>query len=140
MSAVSAGGVITLTAQIKQNAVVGTIVPCNIKWSTTVAAQNEVIIPISEMWLLTDCYVTSKANGGEDQDAQLRFKKDSDRLMDTSEILVTVVTSSNARPNGLHGNLQYEGGTHMQVEATNNVQTDQANRNIRAYCPFEKMG
>ena len=139
MSAVSAGGTITLTAAFVANAEVGTIVPCNIKWTTTVAAENEVIIPISEMWLLTDCYVTSAANGGGDFDAQLRFKKDSDRLMDTSEILKTVVTSSNARPNGLHGNLQYEGGTHMQVEATNNVKHTSA-ANIRAYCPFEKMG
>ena len=139
MSAVSAGGTITLTATIPNASPIGTIVPCNIKWSTTVAAQNEVIVPISEMWLLTDCYVTSTSNGGGQADAQLRFKKDSDRLMDTSEILTTVVTSSNARPNGLHGNLQYEGGTHMQVEATNNVLTDAA-RSIRAYCPFEKMG
>ena len=139
MSAVSAGGTITLAAAFTANVPVGTIVPCNIKWSTTVSAENEVIIPISEMWLLTDCYVTSATNAGDQADVQLRFKKDSDRLMDTSEILGTVLTSSNARPNGLHGNLQYEGGTHMQVEATNNVQTT-AIRNIRAYCPFEKMG
>ena len=140
MSAVSAGGTITLTAAFTNGAPVGTIVPCNIKWSTTVSAENEVIIPISEMWLLTDCYVTSATNAGDQADVQLRFKKDSDRLMDTSEILGTVLTSSNARPNGLHGNLQYEGGTHMQVEATNNVQTNVADRSIRAYCPFEKMG
>ena len=139
MSAVSAGGVITLTADFTASAPVGTIVPCNIKWSTTVSAENEIIIPISEMWLLTDCYVTSIGNAGNDVDCQLRFKKDSDRLMDTSEILATVVTSYNARPNGLHGNLQYEGGTHMQVEATNNVLSTTA-RKIRAYCPFEKMG
>ena len=139
MSAVSAGGTITLTAAFGASAPIGTIVPCKIKWSTTVSAENEVIIPISEMWLITDCYVTSNANAGDTADVQLRFKKDSDRLMDTSEILITVLTTSNARPNGLHGNLQYEGGTHMQVEATNNVQTD-STENIRAYCPFEKMG
>jgi len=139
LSAVSAGGTISLTATIKNTSPIGTIVPCNIKWSTTISAENEVIIPISEMWLITDCYVTSAANGGGTADVQLRFKKDSDRLMDTSEILGTVVTTFNARPNGLHGNLQYEGGTHMQVEATNNVQHTSA-ANIRAYCPFEKMG
>ena len=139
MSAVSAGGTITLTATFATNVPVGTIVPCNIKWSTTVSAENEVIIPISEMWLITDCYVTSNTNAADPLDVQLRFKKDSDRLMDTSEILVTVLTTANARPNGLHGNLQYEGGTHMQVEATNNVQNNTAPK-VRAYCPFEKMG
>ena len=140
MSAVSAGGTISISGTFSANAVIGTIVSSSIKWTTTVSAQNEVIIPISEMWLITDCYVTSAANGGGSADVQLRFKKDNDRLMDTSEILATVLTTANARPNGLHGNLQYEGGTHMQVEATNNVAVGGSNQAYKAYCPFEKMG
>ena len=140
MSAVSAGGTISISGTFKANSVIGTIVASSIKWTTTVAAQNEVIIPISEMWLITDCYCTTAANAGDTDDIQLRFKKDNDRLMDTSEILATVLTSSNARPNGLHGNLQYEGGTHMQVEGTNNNTIGGSDNAYKAYCPFEKMG
>ena len=140
MSAVSAGGTISVSGTFAANAPIGTIVASSIKWTTTVTAQNEVIIPISEMWLITDCYCTSAGNAGGTSDVQLRFKKDNDRLMDTSEILGTVLTSSNARPNGLHGNLQYEGGTHMQVEGTNNVVAASGNLTYKAYCPFEKMG
>ena len=133
----SAGGNLQLSCAFANAAPVGTVVPMDLVWSARIGSQKEIIIPTSEEWLLVDLFCTSAANAGTDVVPAVEFKKDNDRLLDTSQLLSTVVVTSNQRPNGLHGNLSYEGGSHMSAQAVS-TEVPQAARNVKAVAPYEK--
>lgn len=135
----AAGGNIRVTATIPNATPAGRIIAASLQWTPVIPAAAEIIIPTQELWLLKDCYVTSDANAGGQTNPVLNIKKDNDRLLDTSEILNVVNVTSAQRPNGLHANLQFEGGTHMTIEAVIGVAATAA-RAISAIVPFEKSG
>ena len=135
----AAGGNIRITGSVPDASAGGTIVQANLQWTPRVAAAAEIIIPTSELWLLTDLYVNSTANAGAETDPQINFYKDNDRLLDSSHYLLSVLVTSNQRPNGLHGNLQFEGGSHMSATFLTSVLST-AVRPIAALAPYEKSG
>lgn len=135
----AAGGNIEVSATAANGAAAGTIYAADLQWNPRLSSVKEIIIPISESWMLTDLYAASAVDAGTDTNPQLEFRKDNDRLLDTSQRLALVIVTSNQRPNGLHGNLLYEGGSHM----TSNVITTAAaaaERSIKAIAPYEKSG
>ena len=135
----AAGGNIQLTAAIANAAPAGTIASMNLQWSARIAAAAEIIIPTAETWMLVDLYANSATDAGTDVNPQIEIRKDNDRLLDTSQFLNTVLVTSNQRPNGLHGNLVFEGGSHMTANAITSVVAGAA-RNILAITPYEKQG
>lgn len=135
----AAGGNIQIRATLANAAVAGTIAQASLQWTPRVAAAAEIIIPTSELWLLTDLYCNSTANAGTDVSPQVNFYKDNDRLLDSSHYLLSVLVTSNQRPNGLHGNLQYEGGSHMSATVLTSVVAGAA-RAVLAIAPYEKSG
>ena len=140
MSATAAGGSLRITKAIPNPTSSGTVLTADLVWTASVPKASEIIIPISEMWLITDCYIISTgSSAAQNTEAQLRFKKDNDRILDISELLIVTNVASQQRPNGLHSNLQYEGGSHMQVDVVVNATTNEANT-IAAFAPFEKTG
>lgn len=135
----AAGGNITATNDIANAAAAGTISAMSLQWNPRITAAVEVIIPTAEVWMLIDCYVDSAADAGTDVFPQIECKKDNDRLLDTTNRLNSVILTSNQRPNGLHGNLIYEGGSHMTMNSiTSKVAA--AARSIIAIFPYEKQG
>ncbi|MDA8040855.1 MAG: hypothetical protein MPJ22_00335 [Pirellulales bacterium] len=137
VSTKAAGGNILLTCAYASSAAAGTVVPMDLQWSPRIGAQKEIIIPTSEEWLLVDLYVNSATDAGVDVNPQVEFKKDNDRLLDTSNFLNTVIVTSNQRPNGLHGNLSYQGGSHMSAQAISSAEAGAA-RSIKCVAPYEK--
>lgn len=139
VSTKAAGGTVKVTASFANAAAAGTVVACDLEWSPTIGKQKEIIIPTSEYWLFTDLYTNNAAGAGTDVNPEIEFYKDADRILDRSQPLNTVIVTSAQRPNGLHGNLQYEGGTHMSAKAVSSVLAAAA-RTILAIAPFEKRG
>lgn len=135
----SAGGSIIATADIANAAAAGTIAAMDLSWNPRGDKQKEIILPTSEAWMLVDCYVDSSAGAGTDVNPVIEIRKDQDRLLDTSQRLNSVLVTSNQRPNGLHGNLLFEGGSHMTMTAITTNDSGGA-RNINAIFPFEKQG
>ena len=133
----SAGGNLQLSCNFANAAPAGTVIPMDLLWSSRIGSQKEIIIPTSEEWLLTDLFCNSATDAGTDVNPQVEFKKDNDRLLDTSQLLNTVIVTSNQRPNGLHGNLSYEGGSHMSAQAVSTKLAGGA-RSILAIAPYEK--
>ena len=134
----AAGGNITITAAFADDQAVGSIVACQLQWNARIAATPEIIIPISEYWLLTDLFASSPTDATPNN-PQIEFRKDNDRLLDTSQFLLNVLITAQQRPNGLHAGLGYEGGSHMTANAittTSNV----ASANMKAIAPYEKTG
>ncbi|MDA8030472.1 MAG: hypothetical protein MPJ22_00385 [Pirellulales bacterium] len=137
VSTKAAGGNLRITASIASGATGGTVVPADLEWSSRIGTAKEIIIPTSEEWLLTDLFCNSATDAGVDVLPVVEFKKDNDRLLDTSQLLNVVVVTSNQRPNGLHGNLSYEGGSHMSAQILTS-ETAAAARSIKAIAPYEK--
>ena len=135
----AAGGNIIASNAIADAAAAGTISVMNLQWNPRITAAVEVIIPTAEAWMLVDCYVDSAAGGGTDVNPQIEVKKDNDRLLDTTQRLNSVIVTSNQRPNGLHGNLLFEGGSHMTMNSITSVLAAAA-RTITAIFPYEKQG
>lgn len=137
----SAGGNITITALSAVSEPAGTIKVCNLQWNPRIPAATEVIIPISEYWLLTDLFIAKSTDDGSAEPV-IEFKKDNDRLLDTSQQLNVVLVTSAQRPNGLHAGLGYEGGSHMTANSISGVAIGaaEANLSIKAVAPFEKTG
>ena len=135
----AAGGNLQIRAALTAALVAGSIVQASIQWTPRIAAANEIIIPTSELWLLTDLYTNSTANAGGEANPQVNFYKDNDRLLDSSHYLLSVLVTSNQRPNGLHGNLQYEGGSHMSATVLTSA-ADAAVQAVLAIAPYEKSG
>lgn len=135
----AAGGNIIITAAYLNGATAGTIVAAELQWNARIPAAAEIIIPISEYWLLTDLFVNSSADAGTEINPQVEFRKDNDRLLDTSQFLDTVIVTSNQRPNGLHAGLGYEGGSHMTANMISSVAATAA-RSVKAVAPYEKTG
>ena len=145
VSTKAAGGTLTITATKTAAAgavAVGTVFNCDLRWDPRVAVKREIIIPISELWLLTDLYIASQAATGDYAGGNpiLEFRKDTDRVLDYSQPVDNVFVGLNARPNGLHANLQYEGGTHMSVNGIVTVLTAAGAGALAAYAPYEKKG
>ena len=69
----SAGGNIIVSASILNAAVAGSIIQANLQWTSRVTAAVEIIIPTSELWLLTDLYVNNAAGAGTDVAPQVYF-------------------------------------------------------------------
>lgn len=133
----SAGGSILYTAAIANAAAAATIAEATIQWNLKITGTKEVIIPTAETWILTDLFASSAADAGNETNPVLEFYKDSDRKLDNSKFLNTVLVSNTSRPNGLNANLEYEGGSHMTATfITSAVAT--AARNIKAIAPYEK--
>ena len=133
----SAGGSIIYTAAFANAAAAGTQIQASIQWNLQITAATEVIIPTAETWILTDLFVASAADGGTDINPVIEFYKDSDRKLDNSKFLNTVIVTSNSRPNGLNANIEYEGGSHMTATVISSVVAGAA-RNVKAVAPFEK--
>lgn len=135
----AAGGNIAATAAVANAAAAGTITAMSLQWNPRITATIEVIIPTAEVWMLIDCYAASSADAGVETNPQIEVKKDNDRLLDTTNRLSSVILTSQQRPNGLHGNLLFEGGSHMTMNLiTSKVAT--AARSIEAIFPYEKQG
>ena len=139
VSTKAAGGNIVATATIANAAPAGTIVAMQLQWNPRISAAFEIIIPTAESWMLTDLYYNSTIDAGTDVDSQIEIKKDNDRLLDTSKSANSIVVTSQQRPNGLNGNLVFEGGSHMTMNAITSVVAG-AQRNLRAITPYEKQG
>ena len=133
----SAGGSILYTGSIANAAAAGTIEEADIQWNLKITASKEVIIPTAETWILTDLFVSSAADGGNETNPVLEFYKDSDRKLDNSKFLNTVLVTNTSRPNGLNANLEYEGGSHMTATFITSAAASAA-RSIKAVAPFEK--
>ena len=135
----AAGGNILATASYASGDDAGTIKAMNLQWNPRLTAAAEIIIPTSESWMLVDLYANSAADAGTDVNPQIELRKDNDRLLDTSQFLETVIVTSNQRPNGLHGNLVYEGGSHMTANSISSEDAAAA-RSVKAVIPYEKQG
>lgn len=136
----AAGGNIIVTGSVPANAAAGTIIAADLQWNARIAAAPEIIIPISEYWLLTDLFVNTATEGGTAVAPQCEFRKDNDRLLDTSQFFTSVLVGSNQRPNGLHAGLGYEGGSHMTANLITSILNGAPVLPIKAIVPYEKTG
>ncbi len=115
VSTKSAGGTMTLSAAFTASAAAGTIVLADITWDPRQSAVKEYIIPQSEIWLITDLY-SNTTTDATSFNPEVQFLKDTDRIIDRSKPLNTVIITSAQRPNGLNGDLEYEGGSHLSAQ------------------------
>ncbi len=135
----SAGGTIICKASFASGDAAGTEEIADMTWSARLGSQKEIIIPTSESWMLTDLYTNSSTTAGTDVNPQIEIRKDNDRLLDTSNFLDSITVGSNQRPNGLHGNLIFEGGSHMTMTAISSAAAAAA-RSTSWLVPYEKQG
>ncbi len=136
----AAGGNIIISVALPSTTPAGSILGANLQWNARIPASAEIIIPISEYWLLTDLFVNSATDAGTEANPQVEFRKDNDRLLDTSQYLNVVTVTSAQRPNGLHAGLGYEGGSHMTANVITSVVVGGTDRAVRAIAPYEKTG
>lgn len=139
VSGKAAGGNIDATGAFLNAALAGTIIALDLEWNARIGKEKEIIIPTAETWTLTDLYYASTAAAGTDVNPVIEVKKDNDRLLDTTNRALSLLVTSNQRPNGLHANLQFEGGSHMTMNAISNAIAGAA-RTITGTMPYEKYG
>lgn len=132
----SAGGTIKFESDFAASAAVGTTVVADILWDPQQASAKIVYIPNAESWLLTDVYAVS-ATEATSFNPIVVFFKDTDRRLDNSKPLNTIIVTSAQRPNGLNADLEYEGGSQMIVKMINLVAHGTAADAI-AYASYEK--
>jgi len=136
MNGKAAGGTLLLEGSFSAGATAGTIAQADIKWNAKQAAAKLVQLPISETWQITDLYVTSATNATSN-DPVVEFYKDTERLLDISKPLGTVIVSSAQRPNGLNADLRYEGGSQLSAQFVSLV-TNAAASTPKAQASYEK--
>jgi len=132
----SAGGTIKFESDFSASAAVGTSVVADILWDPQQASAKIVYIPNAESWLITDVYANS-ATEATSFNPIVVFFKDTDRRLDNSKPLNTIIVTSAQRPNGLNADLEYEGGSQMIVKMINLVAHGTAADAI-AYASYEK--
>lgn len=132
----AAGGTLKFESDFGANAAVGTSIVSDITWDPQQASAKIVYIPNAETWLLTDVYAVS-ATEATSFNPIVSFFKDTDRKLDNSKPLNTVIVTSAQRPNGLNADLEYEGGSQMIVKMVNLIAHGTAADAI-AYASYEK--
>ena len=142
VSTKAAGGTLRIKYTITGTDAVtaGTRLNCKMTWDAALPDQDEIIIPTSEFWMFTDLYAP---NGFDAQagNPEVEFYKDADRILDRSQPAETVLVNLNSRPNGLHGNLQYEGGSHLTCKVVLTEDTAASkNGDYVLFAPYEKRG
>lgn len=115
VSTKSAGGTMTLSAAFLATDTAGAIHLANITWDPRQASVTNYIIPESEIWLITDVYANSTTEATA-FNPEIQFLKDTDRIIDRSKPLNTIIITSAQRPNGLNGDLEYAGGSHLSAQ------------------------
>ena len=140
ISTKAAGGNISATTAVAIAAVAGDIIALDLQWNPRITKAREIIIPTAESWMLTDLYYASDLAAADPTNPVIEVKKDNDRLLDTSNQALSIKVDSNQRPNGLHGNLVFEGGSHMTMNAILNVDNVTTIKNLNATLPYEKQG
>lgn len=139
VSTKAAGGNIAATVVLTNALAAGSIFPLELQWNPRVPAAVEIIIPTAESWMLTDLYFAGTEEAGDETNPQVEIKKDNDRLLDTSNKAASLLVTSTQRPNGLHGNLVFEGGSHMTMNVITSTLSTSAH-NFDATIPYEKQG
>lgn len=132
----AAGGVIRATVNLVAGIAAGTSIPMDLKWNPDAAVEKLITIPANEEWELKDLYTSTNYAGanGAIASAQLRIKKDADRILDYSEIVGSVWVGNPGRPNGLHANLTYAGASQMTFDLiTGDVVTPTLDDDPREY-------
>ena len=110
----AAGGTLLMEAAFTANGGVGETIVGSITWDPQQDSTKLVQIPIAETWQIVDLYSISTTDATTNN-PQVEFYKDTDRKLDVSKPLGTVVVTSAQRPNGLNADLRYEGGSQMSV-------------------------
>ena len=95
-------------------AAVGTIDTVTIKTDPTVSGVTELQIPLTEAWVLTDCYVTSTGGYGTTQ-PMINFDKNRGRSMGTTPSLLAMLVTSNTRPRFAPAPIGFEGGSILRM-------------------------
>ena len=95
-------------------AAVGTIDTVTIKTDPTVSGVTELQVPLTEAWVLTDCYVLATAGYGVTQ-PMVNFDKNRGRSMGTTPSLAAMLVPSNTRPRFSPSPIGFEGGSIMRM-------------------------
>lgn len=112
----AAGGVIRASVSIPGGTQPGTSLELDLKWNPDAAVSKMVVIPANEEWELKDLYTATQYGAEPVASAQVRIRKDADRILDYSEILASVYVGNPGRPNGLHANLTFAGASQMTMD------------------------
>ena len=96
------------------SAAVGTIDTVTIKTDPTVSGVTELQVPLTEAWVLTDCYVLAAAGYGTTQ-PMVNFDKNRGRSMGTTPSLAAMLVTSNTRPRFAPSPIGFEGGSIMRM-------------------------
>lgn len=136
MNGKAAGGTLLLSTTYPANSNDGDVRQADIKWNPKQASTKLVQIPISETWQITDIYATS-ATDATTNNPVVEFYKDTERLLDISKPLGTILVGSAQRPNGLNADLRYEGGSQLSAQFVA-LADNSASATAKAQASYEK--
>ena len=113
----------TLTCQFSNpiaNAPQPTTMNCTIATSPNVAGTNEVFIPTTENWIITDMYIVNSSDQTTGN-PMIEFIKDRGISMGVTTPLGTELISNNTRPRFLPAPIGYEAGSILTMQAISTI-------------------
>ena len=119
---VNTGITLTITRQTVAAEAAGDINAAQIQVDTSVAPVAEVNVPVTENWIITDCYILAAA-AATNTDPQINFDKNRGRSMGTTPPLTTMLVTNNTRPRFLPQPIGYEGGSILRIFTINTALT-----------------
>ena len=128
---INTGITLTITRLTAAAEAAGDINAANIQVDPSVGAVAEVNVPVTENWILTDCYLLNAA-AATNTDPQINFDKNRGRSMGTSPPCTTMVVTNNTRPRFLPQPIGFEGGSILRVFTVNTAATAAA-QTVTAY-------
>ena len=119
---VNTGITLTITRQTAAAEAAGDINAAQIQVDPSVAHVAEVNVPVTENWIITDCYILAAA-AATNTDPQINFDKNRGRSMGTTPPLTTMLVTNNTRPRFLPQPIGYEGGSILRIFTINTALT-----------------
>ena len=119
---VNTGITLTITRQTAAAEAAGDINAAQIQVDPSVAPVAEVNVPVTEKWIITDCYILAAA-AATNTDPQINFDKNRGRSMGTTPPLTTMLVTNNTRPRFLPQPIGYEGGSILRIFTINTALT-----------------
>jgi hypothetical protein len=128
---VNTGITLTITRLTAAAEAAGDINAANIQVDPSVGAVAEVNVPVTENWIITDCYILAAA-GATNTDPQINFDKNRGRSMGTTPPLTSMLVTNNTRPRFLPQPIGFEGGSILRIFTINTALTAVA-QTVTAY-------
>ena len=117
------GFILICSATIAATAAIGTIGVIKMKTDPTVSVVTELFVPVTENWVLTDCYILATAGGGTSSPV-ITFDKNRGRSMGSTPPLTALLVTNNTRPRFLPQPVGFEAGSILRMYSNTTILND----------------